>query len=244
MKFNFVVTGRNCLQWVGPCLDSIAAQKDQDFDVCIVDDASDEMIQRDIVRRYAHEYKWALIQNETRQGAMFNQYTAWNALAPNDGDVVVWVDLDDRLAHANVLNVLRRHYDDGALMTYGSYTPDPPSSTCLQAAPYPEWVVKNRYHRGYHQFLFNHLRTVSWDVLRRIDEREFRDHEGKWFMSACDAAVMMPAMEIAGERCHVIDEILYIYTSDNSYSDWRIQPERVNIDHDTILSRPVSENLL
>jgi glycosyltransferase involved in cell wall biosynthesis len=219
-------------------LDSIASQEDQEYKVCVVDDASDELMQRDIVKRYCNERGWERIQQTVRQGSMYNQWLAWNKMEPTDSDVIVWCDLDDRLAHPNVLNILREHYDGGAVMTYGSYRTEPHSPTSHPAQPYPDSVITNRSYRTHNLLLFNHLRTVSWPVLRLLDESDFKDNAGEWLMTGPDAAVMLPALEISGKRCHVIEEVLYVYNADHENAEWIVDPKLVNKNHQQVMGRP------
>ncbi len=39
MRFKIVMAGRDCFQFVPRSLESVAAQIDQGFDVCVIDDA-------------------------------------------------------------------------------------------------------------------------------------------------------------------------------------------------------------
>jgi len=247
MRYLFVVCGHNGKKWVTPCLDSIASQRKTNFQVCVVDDASTEQGQADLIRSYCDEKGWISIVNEERKGSMFNQAAAWNAMEPEGEDVIVWVDLDDRLAHNNVLNILEPHYRHGALVTYGSYTPDPPSATCPIPRAYPRLVSVQGSHRDFMRkgggVLYNHLRTVNWKVLKHLTLEDLQDDEGNWFMSAPDAAVMLPCLELAGLRGRYLSEVLYTYNSENPQSEWRRWPGKVNTDHQQIIARPCKKPL-
>lgn len=241
MKFHFIVVGRNGPQWVRPCLESIAAQRTHSFDVHVIDDASDDPEQPRLVKEICESYGWDYTLNTKRMGAMYNQFQAWNSFSPRGDDVMVWVDLDDRLAHRNVLNVLSAAYRQGMYVTYGSYTPDPPSATCPPVREYPMAIMRagtlREHIRHGGGLRFNHLRTVSWRVLQHITADDCKDSDGEWFQTAADAAVMIPALELAGWRYRRLEDVLYIYTSDNPLSDWRISPGQLNKDHAEILKK-------
>ena len=239
MRFKFVVAGVNHQKWLPTCLQSIAEQTVKDFDVVVIDDATPDQNFRDWIRDWCTELGWLPILHEENRGAMYSQVHGISELHCEPEDVLVWVDGDDRLAHANVLERLLYHYRDDTKLTYGQYRSEPFSPTCSPARPYPSEVVASN---GYRMFglsggglLFNHLRTAKFELFSQLEELDFKDHEGNWFKSAADAAVMIPCMELADGRLKCLEEILYVYNSENPQSDWRIQPKQVNSDHDIIL---------
>lgn len=243
MKFLFVVVGRDCETQAPRALASIAAQKgDHDFRVVVIDDASTDRTAQ-VVKTACDTFgdDWVYMLNDSPVGAMANQWTAWHLLDLEPDDVVIWCDLDDRLAHDEVLNVLSAVYADGATMTYGSYRADPQSDTCPVVAPYPAAVIEDRSFRrfilAHGGILHNHLRTVSWRLLCQITEADCKDSEGRWWMAAPDFAVMLPCMELAGETCRFIPDELYVYTSDLASAEWRLRPRTVNQVHQEILRR-------
>lgn len=239
MRFLIVCVGRNCEPWALRSMQSIAEQRHHDVDVFVIDDASTDGT-GEIVADFCTDAGWRYRINDESVGAMRNQYDAWTGLDGRPGDVVVWVDLDDRLAHPDALEVVAQRYVDGALLTYGSYAPDPPSATCPSVLAYPQQVVRRGLVRQFtlrNGIRFNHLRTVSWDVMRHISVKDCQTRKGEWFKAGPDCAVMIPALELAGTRHAVIDEVLYLYTSDNEFSEWRRWPTEVNVAHRDVLTR-------
>lgn len=241
MSYLIVMTGRNCAPWAQRALESVARQHG-DFRVHVTDDASDDATPEIVTEFCRHDDRFTpTLITGSPNGTMRNQYEAWNALQPDDGDVIVWVDLDDRLYRDNdTFAILDREYDAGALVTYGSYIPDPPSDTCPRVFPYPPDIRDAGLIRTYTRkriggIRFNHLRTVSWTVLQRIPAGVLQDRARRWFTSGPDFAVMIPAIELAGQHTHFIPEILYAYTSDNPYSEWRRWNTNVNKAHQTVL---------
>lgn len=244
MNFKVIVTGRDCFDVHEACLNSIAGQRGEygNVDVCVVDDASTDERQRDLDAYWAnYAADWIFIQNEARLGAMHSQVNAIRALDPNPGDVLVWLDGDDRFnPEYPVFDILARHYNGGALMTYGSYITDPADAGCSAARRYPPYCVKDNAYRDFKSFglRFNHLRTVSARLFLELDESEFKHADGTWFMGGCDAAVMIPCLELAGGRYARILEPLHIYTSNNPQSDWRVNAREVRRVHDRIAASP------
>jgi hypothetical protein len=211
-----VVVGRNCAQWVNRCLESLHKQYDVPLEVFVVDDASDDGQTPSAVAGLCEDYGFGYQLNHDRLGAMANQWHAWHAMGPEGDDIVVWVDLDDRLNSRHALSIVRSCYLRGALVTYGSYLTDPFDEKCPAVRLYPEDAYDDL--RGFvrrHGFWFNHLRTVSWKILRHLDELDCRDNDGEWWTTGCDAAVMLPALEMAGpNRVAMIQDPLYVRQSD------------------------------
>jgi hypothetical protein len=80
-------------------------------------------------------------------------------------------------------------------------------------------------------------------LFQQLDDSDFQDDSGRWLQAGPDSALMMPCMELAGDRIKVLSEVLYIYNSDNPISDWRRWPRQVDADHDIILRKPKKDVL-
>lgn len=242
MRFCFVITGVNCADKALASMQSVADQVGYPIRAHVVDDASTDGT-AEIVEAFCEGRDgWTYTLNTVQVGAMRNQWDAWHTMAENPDDVIVWCDLDDMLAHDEVCAVLARHYASGATMTYGSYRSEPHSPTCAPSAPYPREVVRDRSFRSFIRFgggiHHNHLRSCSWPILSQITEADCKDSRGEWWQAAPDFAVMLPAMEWAGESCHFIDEVLYSYSSDLDSAEWRLRPSSVRDAHQEIIRRP------
>lgn len=239
-RYLYVVTGRNCAALAVRCLESVlrAARPNIDQVAVVDDDSSDGTAQ--IVGRYGWANRWNVFLRKTRHHALANQHAAWQALEPHDEDVIVFVDLDDALATPNIAGILDAYYDKGAWLTYGSYRPWPPghpsASTCKPARPYPPDVIRYRQFRSVPP-MFNHLRTISWRVLKHVQDWDLRDDDGHYFAANTDEAVMLPALELAGEHIAVVSEVLYVYTCDSPDAIWRTQPDRLQSERRILRTR-------
>jgi glycosyltransferase involved in cell wall biosynthesis len=241
-RFKIVVASRDSMRWLPRALDSIRRQSDGSFDVCVVDDASTDPEQAPFVEQYCRREGWEWLVNTSRQGAMYSQYHAVQALAPEAADVIVFVDGDDRLAHDRVLERLRSYYCDDVLLTYGSYVCDPPDACVTPALPFYGNVVAANAYRAFsarpdpEAIWFNHLRTVRHELFSRLDaQSDLRFPDGEWFPACCDSAVMLPCLELAGGRFRWIPEVLYVYTRDNPLSEARVHADDIRRTHDYIL---------
>lgn len=242
-----VCTGRNHSRYLRRCLESVAAQDHEDVKVHVSDDASDEA-EREVIQatlaEMAAEHGWTWVIRKERVGALRNQIEGAAAICDSPSDVVVFLDGDDRLASPEALSTVSRVYDKGGelvLLTYGSYSPDPPSGTCAPAMPYPADVTRRNSFRRFTRESgprYNHLRTVRWALLSQLGDDDLLLPDGSWIDPLCDMAIMIPCLEMAQGRYRVIRDTLLLYTSDNPQSDWRVQAPRVDAMGQYILSKP------
>jgi glycosyltransferase involved in cell wall biosynthesis len=231
-----ISTGRNCGQWVAGCFKSIERQTYPNIEVIAVDDASEDDSWHQIGEWCSSRPNWHAVLRDERYGTTRNQFEALRDFGIVPDDIIVWVDTDDRLAHANAIRRVVAAYDRGALMTYGSYRPVPASRTCAPAQAYPQHVIDAGSYRDFvHHgggIYWNHLRTISGRIFLALTEDDMKDGDGNWYATAPDGAFMFPALELAGGRHEFIRETLYLYNSANPNSEWRVDPKQINRDHD------------
>lgn len=242
-KYKLIVAGYNCYDMVENCVKSIADQTYTNYDVCLVDDASTDLRQRELVKSLAEKHGWLHLQREENAGALRSQHEGITLLSPEDGDVIVWVDMDDALASPQSLEVLDSHYNDKVPMTYGSYQSVPYSETCQTPARYPAECERSNDYRNLLKWgvRYNHLRTVRWELYKRLDPEVDFKIKGKWMHLASDTAVMIPCLEMSGGRYKFISDVLYSYTSDNPISEWRKAPRGTDDMHAHLMSMPKKE---
>lgn len=245
-KFCVVVAAYNCLDHIENCLQSISEQSYSNFSVCVVDDNSDDQLQRDMIEKYCTQHNWSQIFNDQRMGALYNQVMAIKTICTDPDDVIVFCDGDDALSYPNVLHKLNKIYEGNSdiELTYGSYQSVPHADTCPPVRIYPQRVIRNRTYREFTKssgIYWNHLRTFKFKLFQQMDEDiDFKDENGEWFLTSPDTAMMTPALELAKEHRYVSDT-LYNYTSSNPISEWRIHSDLVNKNSAYILNLPKKE---
>jgi glycosyltransferase involved in cell wall biosynthesis len=250
MTFKIVCAGWNCAEWFERTLRSVESQSIEDWDVWITYDPSDDDgAERIAAWCDARDDRWNYTINTERKFAIRNHYESITKLDPAADDVVVFLDLDgDMLAHRDVLFRLAQAYADGALVTYGQYKPIPDEGTSSFAKPYPADVVGRNAYREHHRrggdTCFNHLRTMSGRVFRGIPESmlkwqttggtstpngRFRWQAGEWYQGSTDYVFMISALELAGGRYHVFDEVLLHYNHANPLADNKTHPHEAHV---------------
>ena len=133
------------------------------IDDCSTDDTYDLVMAT--IKKYKLEQsnlanRIQVIRNTTNQGALANLYTACHS--SDDHEIIVTLDGDDALAHANVLTIINQAYQDPHVwMTYGQYTEYPEGWLGICHAIPPHIISSNAY-RSY-EWVTSHIRTYyAW----------------------------------------------------------------------------------
>lgn len=244
MKFRIVSAGWKNWPWLKQTVESVQAQHCRNFEMCIVDDASDDSNITDyLIDLVGQDNHFRFILNTEHMGGLYNQVAAIRAMNPDPDDVIVFLDADgDRLAHPDVLGRLVDAYADGSKVVYSTYDTEPPSPSSVRSRAHPQHVVDNNSYREFTRFNgihWNHLRTFKAELFHAMDESDWKDDDCNWWRTVTDAAMMFPALELARGKVRFLDEVLLIYRADHDLSDWRRFPgSTINKAHDTILRRP------
>ncbi len=224
-KITVIVPSYNNSQWYKKNLDSIFAQNYSNFSVIYIDDKSSDGT-ADLVEAYIklnkRENLVKLIKNEVRVGALQNIYDAVHSC--DDTDICVLVDGDDFLANPGVLSRVVKEYEEKDIwMTWGSYI-DWPSNTRGCAKPYEQHIIDSSTYR-YVDWRASHLRSFYAKLFKNI-KREDLVHDGKFFQSGWDLALMLPMLELSGSKQSYIHDILYVYNNNNPISDYKIRAQQ------------------
>eukprot|EP01083_Nonionella_stella_P031321 85751_1 len=213
------------------CLESIARQNINEYDVCIVDDASNKYVQQlhAIMDKYCDgNPNWTKIIKSENSGTLHSNVMAINKLAPRDMDILVILDGDDALFDVDVFSYLRHIYNDKKTMiTFGGAYHR--INNCTEAVVVPscrKWpwkkIIKNNNWRNVH-YITTHLKTFRYELFKRVKPKDLKRH-GKYITSATDVATMIPLIEMAGDRFKCIEKALYIYNNDNPNSHHNNEP--------------------
>lgn len=236
IKFKIIVPSYNSVLWIGKTLDSIACQTYRNFDVCVIDDASTLPGQREIISKFCKRKRWQKIFNPTRLGVMHNLVNGVAALKCDDADVIAIVDGDDWLYDENVLDKVAQVYLQGDFfLTYCNYMSEPPEFTG-NPNPLPDLVVMHKLYRNF-PFIFSHLKTFKYILWRHLHDEDLRDEKGDYFRAGADL-VMWPLAEMAGNKFTSIDEILYVYNTENPLNDFKQVQDEVDHVRELFKKRP------
>lgn len=172
-----------------------------------------KLVQQDLTNRFQ------VIRNTKNQGALANIYAACHLA--DDHEIIITLDGDDALAHADVLTIINRAYQDpNVWMTYGQYTEYPEGWLGICHA-IPEHIITSNAYRSY-EWVTSHVRTYyAW--LFKCIKKEDLMHDNLFYSATADLAIMFPMLEMAGGRFKFINEILYIHNQANPLNDFKLK---------------------
>ena len=99
-------------------------------------------------------------------------------------------------------------------MTYGSYVMHPYGVKGPEPSAYPQDIIDNNTYRK-DAWRASHLRTFRKKVWDKIDKKDLQDTNGNFYKMAYDQAIMLPLIEMSGDRCKYLEDILHVYNKEN-----------------------------
>jgi glycosyltransferase involved in cell wall biosynthesis len=224
-KFKIVVTFYNPgVNYLKKCLKSIENQNYKNYDVCIINDKSTKEVNElnSLCDSYQKKYNWKYHENKQNGGPYKSRMEAIEYLKPENNDIIILVDGDDKLSNNNVLNILNNNYQDNTQVTFGNYrTVDYSGNKGERIIKCNninlKTMAKNNSFRDRKGYPFSHLKTFKYGIYKNINHNDNKVN-GEYIRSATDAAIMYPLLELAGENSKCINDILYDYTYDHTES--------------------------
>lgn len=224
-RFKIIIPSYNCSEWIDKCLLSLENQKFKKYDVCIIDDASTQKEQREIILQYCKKNRWKHLFNKKNRGVLHNIVEGIKNLNPKDEDVIIQLDGDDWLYNEEVLEKLYETYNEKDIyLTYGREI-HYPDATILPMRDLPNFVIENNMFRE-HPWIFSSPKTFKYILWKHIIDQDLRDENGEYYRISGDVAYMLPMLEMAGSRIAMMEDILYVYNRENPISHHKIYLEK------------------
>jgi len=239
----FVVVGYNCEKWVAKCLKSIQNQEETEWKAVAIDDGSTDRTFKELLK-FKSDERFKLVDWPKNQGAAFQRYNALQLHEYQDEDIIFLVDMDDWLAHDNVLNRVLAEYRKGAHCTFGSYV-----TTDGQKSAYnfhKDNILQTEYFRG-RAWCWWHPRTFKYHLCKHLTPEWFQWPDGEWIRICTDVALLQPI----AERCryphiHFIKDRLYMYnnkTGNSARDRYGKDAARETVRYITRLHRQLTEKI-
>lgn len=126
--------------------------------------------------------------------------------------IVIWLDGDDHLLPGAGRVIREAYMDPDVWLTYGSFIRSDGVSDHTWHAPFGR-----RYHEKprAEEWRASHLRTFRAGLFQSIPQRYLERQPGQVFTTCDDRAVMLPMIEMAGDRYRVIQDVLCEYRVDH-----------------------------
>jgi glycosyltransferase involved in cell wall biosynthesis len=219
--FKIAAIGGFAEKYVDRCLQSFMDQTFSEWEMQVIVDPTGDKTYENALPLASDKIRVKL--NETRQYALKNVVDAIALLKPADDDIIIPMDLDDWLAHKNVLEIVNGKYlaDPKLLLTYGSWIafPNPKERTNNGAYTAEDFQGNLRKVR----WKCTSLKTYKYKLWKHVQDIDLRDVRGNYYKVTWDLAMIWPMLEMAGfNRIQFIPDILYIYNKESEYSDDKI----------------------
>ena len=223
--FKIVVPFYNVGNYISKCIKSLQLQNYSNFSCILVNDISTDDCENLAQKRIQGDPRFKLVNNTQKKYALQNIVESIENSKPDGEDVIILLDGDDWLSSPNVLANLDSHYSNSdCCLTYGSYIMYPHGVRGVEPSEYPQEIVqKNLFRKD--QWRASHLRTFKYKLWNHLDVKDLQDKDGVYYKMTYDQAIMLPLLEMAGNRSSYINDIMHVYNRQNPLSVDKIKAE-------------------
>lgn len=225
-----VSTFYNAEQYIAGCIESIAAQDYDNYQVYLVNDASTDSTMSALTTALARlpesiRSKFFLVNNSDNRGAVANQVDVFRSV-PDPEAIVMIIDGDDSLVNDNtIFAYFNSIYDGSTEFTYGSCW-SVVDRIPLISQPYPDSVRQNGTYRQHHFnwiLPYTHLRTFRAGLITDIPDSNFQDDAGRWYRAGGDGSTFYSLIEAADpNKVKCLTDIVYNYNDASPLNDYKV----------------------
>ena len=213
--FKIIVPAFNAEKWTKTLIKSIKSQQYDNFECFIGDDMSTDRTIKKFEKHISGDDRFTIVQNTEKKYALKNIYDLIKLSNPSPDDVIVILDGDDWLTTRHVLSSLDRRYTSTSChITYGSFVECPLGEIGKEASQYPPEVINTNTFRS-DKWRASHLKTFKYSLWKKVNVEDLKDSTGSFYEMSYDQAMMLPMLEMAGEKALYIPEALCVYNTIN-----------------------------
>jgi len=224
-NFKIIVPFYNAEVWLSKCIESIKVQEYSNYECYLVDDMSTDNSYKIISDATDDDERFHIIKNSEKKYALNNISDAIKLANCDKNDIIILLDGDDWFSSSSVLSKLNEIYDkENCYMTYGSYIYFPHGIRGVEPSEYPAEIIKNNNYRK-DIWRASHLRTFKHFIWEKIDKADLKDDEGDFYKMAYDQAIMLPLLEMSGEKAKYVSDILHVYNKANPLNVDKLKAE-------------------
>jgi len=223
LHFKIIIPSYNVEKWIDKTINSLLTQTHNNFQAIFIDDCSSDDTYRTALNTIGGDKRFITVKNEKNIGVMANVVAGLKTLKPSDEDVVITLDGDDWFSHNKALETIHKTYHvKKCLVTYGMWESIPPVKSYPQRwRRHSSAVIAQNSFRG-DVYRATQIRTWKYKLWKKIKDQDLRNKAGNYYSMASDVAIMLPILEMAGDRQEFISEIGYVYNQQNSNNDGKL----------------------
>jgi hypothetical protein len=225
-RFNFIIPFYNAEFFLERCIKSIKHQDYENFRCYLIDDMSTDNSNLVINKNIENDERFKLVVNSEKKYALGNIVSTLVDNKFDDEDVNILLDGDDWLPCGNVLSRLDKEYSEKeCLMTYGSYVYFPHGKKGIEPSRYPDEVIESNTFRE-DKWRASHLRTFKTKAWNHVKLDDLKDETGDFYHVAYDQALMLPLLEICGDKSSYISDIMHVYNRENPLNVDKVKQQK------------------
>ena len=220
-----ILTGfYNAEKYIQNSIRCIMAQEFEDFTCYITSDRSTDNSVNLVKELIKDDNRFILVEDSDKklyQVGNFDTTIRHNSNI-SDNEVLIEVDGDDFLPDRKVFTRINNVYKDpNVWVTNGSF---------MYANGQPGFSSPQRFDDLRAQvFTASHIRTWRAFLWRSIKEEDLRDENNNYWQWCGDLCFMYPMLEMSTtEHYKFLPEINYVYNSDNSINEHKVNMNMVN----------------
>jgi len=213
-RINLIVPFFNAENWIQKCIKSLMRQSYTNFRCYLIDDKSTDNTVKKIKGLIKEDERFNLTINSQKMYALGNIVMKLNEVSL-DEDINIVLDGDDWLPSKNILSFINKTYrETECYMTYGSYVYYPNGKRGIEPSRYPDEIILNNQFRE-DKWRASHLRTFKGKLFKQIKDNDLRNKKGEYYKTAYDQALMLPLLELSGEKSVFIEKTMHVYNRSN-----------------------------
>ena len=219
MRLKLIVNCGPCETVIAKCLQSIRLQTYPHWDAIVTVDPCGDATATRAIETAAGDSRISVHCNAVRQYSMQNLIEGIRRSAAGPDDVIVILDGDDWFLTDKALAVIAATYSRfNCWMTYGSWVGDRPRANGTVHGRWPAYRPGTTNFR-HTRWLGTAVRTWKKWLWELLDDRDFRDDEGRYIRVTEDQFTMIPMLEMSGtDRARHIPMALMVYNLSNPHS--------------------------
>lgn len=244
-----VIPTFNNIEYYQKNLESILNQNYTNYQVIIIDDNSTDntgLKIEEFIKNKKIENKFTLIKNNQRKLLLKNLIHAIKGYCPKKS-IIISLDGDDWLYGNNVFDEIINAYSQEKIwLTYGDPLFLAENKRCSEVLKknwgkdLPDKFYEHGYMRKNKIWCFHHLRSFWAWLFLSINEADFKDKNGEFYVTAQDVAWFMPLIEMAGpKRVKCFHSIQSVYNNCTNYNAIKLEKELIDkVFHEVMQKKP------
>ena len=95
----------------------------------------------------------------------------------------------------------------------------------VEPSEYSSEVIENNGFRK-DKWRASHLRTFKYKLWKKLNQEDLKDEDGVYYTMTYDQAIMLPLLEMAGNRSFFVSDVLHVYNKSNPLNIDKIKAQQ------------------